>query len=64
MLCQVCGALNTEEREHCHRCGNKPMVVSGVSEEEQESSEEFIIQAQEELEEGLGGGPADPLISV
>jgi tetratricopeptide (TPR) repeat protein len=53
VLCQVCSAVNIGERELCHCCGNKLMVVSGVTEDEQEPTEEFIIQAQEELEEHI-----------
>ncbi len=52
MLCQFCGALNSSEDESCTRCGNKLLVVSGVT-ESGEASEEFFIQAQEELEEHI-----------
>ena len=34
LLCQVCGAPNPEEREHCRRCQTKLLVVSGPSTEE------------------------------
>lgn len=52
MFCQSCGAVNTSEQETCHRCGNKLLVVSGVA-ESAETTEEFFIQAQEDLEEHL-----------
>ncbi len=52
MLCQFCGALNSSEEEICARCGNKLLVVSGVTESD-EASEESFIQAQEELEEHI-----------
>jgi len=52
VLCQSCGALNSAELESCARCGNKLLVVSGVTDAE-ETPEEFFSQAQEELEEHI-----------
>jgi tetratricopeptide (TPR) repeat protein len=52
LFCQSCGAVNPSEQEVCHRCGNKLLVVSGVA-ESAEATEEFFIQAQEDLEEHL-----------
>ena len=52
MFCQSCGAVNPSEQEACHRCGNKLLVVSGVV-ESRDASDEFFIQAQEDLEEHL-----------
>jgi len=52
LFCQSCGAVNPSEQEACHRCGNKLLVVSGVA-ESAETTEEFFIQAQEDLEEHL-----------
>jgi tetratricopeptide (TPR) repeat protein len=52
VFCQSCGAVNPSEQETCHRCGNKLLVVSGVT-ETVESAEEFFVQAQEDLEEHL-----------
>lgn len=31
MFCQACGAQNRDEDEHCHRCHQKLLVVSGES---------------------------------
>ncbi|HSO24139.1 MAG TPA: tetratricopeptide repeat protein [Chondromyces sp.] len=53
MLCQACGALNSAERELCSRCGTKLMILSGAQDTESEASDEFFIQAQEELEENI-----------
>ncbi len=50
MFCQTCGAVNPSERETCHRCGSKLLVVSGVANLTEET-EELFVQAQEELEE-------------
>ena len=52
MFCQSCGAVNSSELEVCHRCGNKLLVVSGVA-GPAEATEEFFVQAQEELEEHM-----------
>jgi tetratricopeptide (TPR) repeat protein len=52
LFCQSCGAANPSEKEVCHQCGNKLLVVSGVT-ESAETTEEFFIQAQEDLEEHL-----------
>ena len=52
MFCQSCGAANPSEQEACVRCGNKLLVVSGVA-ESAEATEEFFLQAQEDLEEHL-----------
>ena len=41
MYCQVCGAMNPDEREYCVRCHQKLLVLSGtVFEEEEEGYEE------------------------
>ncbi len=53
MLCQYCGTANRNEHEFCHRCGNKLLVVSGSSEVQTEISDEFFIEAQEQLEEHI-----------
>lgn len=53
MLCQSCGAVNLENQEFCRQCGNKLLVVSGINETEQVATEEFFVQAQEELEEHI-----------
>ena len=53
MLCQHCGTPNLAEEEICRHCGNKLLVLSGVTDGNQEVPEEFFIQAQEELEEHI-----------
>lgn len=53
MLCQTCGTVNRPELELCHQCGNRLMVVSGVNDREIEPTDEFFVQAQEELEENI-----------
>lgn len=53
MLCQACGAFNGAERELCSRCGTKLMILSGTHDAETEATEDFFIQAQEELEENI-----------
>ncbi len=40
LLCQVCGAANHSEAEHCRRCHAKLLVVSGPEAAEEESYEE------------------------
>ncbi len=40
LLCQVCGAANPDETEHCRRCHQKLLVVSGVEAAEEELYEE------------------------
>ena len=52
MFCQSCGAPNLSESENCHKCGTKLMVVSGVT-ETVDATEEFFVQAQEDLEEHM-----------
>ena len=52
MLCQFCGTENPQERDLCHRCGHKLLVVSGVTEDE-EPIDEVLFRAQEELEEHI-----------
>ena len=52
MLCQFCGSENSRERDLCHRCGHKLLVVSGITEDE-ETIDEVFFRAQEELEEHL-----------
>jgi len=51
VLCQHCGATNPREEDFCHRCGNKLLVLSGITDADHEISDEFFIQAQEDLEE-------------
>jgi tetratricopeptide (TPR) repeat protein len=53
VLCQSCGAINLENEEFCRKCGNKLLVVSGLNETDQVTTEEFFVQAQEELEEHI-----------
>jgi tetratricopeptide (TPR) repeat protein len=53
VLCQSCGAINLENEEFCRKCGNKLLVVSGINETDQVATEEFFVQAQEELEEHI-----------
>jgi tetratricopeptide (TPR) repeat protein len=53
VLCQSCGAINLENQELCRKCGNKLMVVSGLNDADQVATEEFFVQAQEELEEHI-----------
>jgi len=53
VLCQHCRAANPPEEEVCRHCGNKLLVLSGVTDADQEITEEFFIQAQEELEEHI-----------
>ncbi len=54
VLCQVCGAKNPPDREVCHRCGAKLLIVSGPADAETpELTEEAFFQAQEALEEHL-----------
>jgi tetratricopeptide (TPR) repeat protein len=53
LLCQSCGAPNSEGRERCIRCGTKLLIVSGASEEGPDNTEEMFFEAQEELEEHL-----------
>ena len=48
VFCQSCGSVNSSEMETCHKCGNKLLVVSGVT-EPIETTEEFFVQAQEEF---------------
>lgn len=52
MFCQSCGAPNLSESENCHKCGTRLMVVSGVT-ETVDATEEFFVQAQEDLEEHM-----------
>ncbi len=53
MLCQHCGATNPREEDFCRRCGNKLLVLSGVTNDDHEITDEFFIQAQEDLEEHI-----------
>ncbi len=53
MLCQTCGTVNRPDLELCQKCGNRLLVVSGVSDRENEPTEDFFVQAQEELEENI-----------
>ena len=47
MYCQACGSWNPDEQEHCSKCHQKLLVVSGgvgpeeTSFEEEEPEEEF-----------------------
>jgi len=53
VLCQHCGATNPREEDFCRRCGNKLLVLSGVTDADHEITDEFFIQAQEDLEEHI-----------
>jgi len=53
VLCQTCGTFNSPDKELCHRCGNRLMVVSGVNDRDSDSTDELFVQAQEELEENI-----------
>ncbi len=53
MLCQTCGTINRLDREVCLQCGNRLMVVSGVTDRDLEPNDELFVQAQEELEENI-----------
>ncbi len=53
ILCQFCGAPNSEGRERCEHCGSALIIVSGQPEEAEEPSEELFLAAQEEYEEHL-----------
>ena len=53
MLCQHCGATNPREADLCRRCGNKLLVLSGVTDADHEVTDEFFIQAQEDFEEHI-----------
>jgi tetratricopeptide (TPR) repeat protein len=53
VLCQTCGTVNRPDREVCFQCGNRLMVVSGVTDREVEPADELFVQAQEELEENI-----------
>jgi tetratricopeptide (TPR) repeat protein len=53
VLCQTCGTVNRPDRELCLQCGNRLMVVSGVTDRDVEPADELFVQAQEELEENI-----------
>jgi len=53
VLCQTCGTVNRPDLELCQQCGNRLLVVSGVNDREVEPTDEFFVQAQEELEENI-----------
>ena len=53
VLCQHCGATNPREADLCRRCGNKLLVLSGVTDADHEITDEFFIQAQEDFEEHI-----------
>ncbi len=53
ILCQFCGAPNSEGRERCEHCGSSLIIVSGPPEESEEPTEELYLAAQEEYEEHL-----------
>ncbi len=53
MLCQLCGVANPDGPEHCRNCGQKLMVVSGISQIPIEADEEILFEAQEQLDEHL-----------
>jgi len=53
VLCQLCGVANPEGPEHCRNCGQKLMVVSGISQIPIEADEEILFEAQEQLDEHL-----------
>lgn len=50
MFCQSCGAHNPSERDLCHHCGSKLLVVSGIAETDEHAGE-LSVQSQEDLEE-------------
>ncbi len=53
MLCQLCGVANPDGPEHCRNCGQKLLVVSGVSQIPVEADDEILFEAQEQLDEHL-----------
>jgi tetratricopeptide (TPR) repeat protein len=53
VLCQLCGVANPDGPERCRNCGQKLLVVSGVSQIAIEDDDEVLIEAQEQLDEHL-----------
>jgi hypothetical protein len=53
VLCQLCGVANPDGPEHCRNCGQKLLVVSGVSQIPVEADDEILFEAQEQLDEHL-----------
>ena len=53
MLCQLCGVANPDGLEHCRNCGQKLLVVSGVLRIIEETDDEILLEAQEQLDEHL-----------
>ena len=63
LLCQVCGASNPVEAEHCRRCHQKLLVVSGPEAPEEEldpesredgfSLDEHLLERISVLEEAV-----------
>ena len=53
MLCQVCGAQNSNDREFCRRCHNKLLVISGPFTAEDIESFESAPEEQFSLDEHL-----------
>jgi len=53
MLCQTCGALNTNEREFCVRCQNKLLVLSGTSTFDDEEEGDYDDESDLSLDEHL-----------
>ena len=53
MLCQLCGVANPDGLENCRSCGQKLLVVSGLSLVEIEPDDEVLLEAQEQLDEHL-----------
>jgi tetratricopeptide (TPR) repeat protein len=53
VLCQLCGVANPDGLEHCRSCGQKLLVVSGVSRIIDETDDEILLEAQEQLDEHL-----------
>jgi len=53
VLCQLCGAANPDGLENCRSCGQKLLVVSGLSPADMEADDELLLEAQEQLDEHL-----------
>lgn len=53
VLCQLCGVANPDGLERCRNCGQKLLVVSGISQISIEADDEILLEAQEQLDEHL-----------
>jgi tetratricopeptide (TPR) repeat protein len=53
VLCQLCGVANPDGIEHCRSCGQKLLVVSGLSSADTELDDDVLLEAQEQLDEHL-----------